>query len=83
MTTPAGAQGLPGLDEVATVTDDAVKFSERIVQLYRDDDEWQVASHGGVDYAMGRFSRDSMSSQWKDILAETDKTKKLQQANQG
>ena len=78
VTTPAGAQGLPGLQEVATVTDDAIVFSQRIIQLYRDEDAWLTSSHCAVDYAMSRFSRNSMSSQWKDIFNETAKTRNLQ-----
>jgi glycosyltransferase involved in cell wall biosynthesis len=80
VTTPVGAQGLPGLDQISAVTEETEEFSRRIVKFYQDEDAWLRSSHAGVDYARQRFSRNAMADQWNDILAETGRKTRLQHA---
>jgi O-antigen biosynthesis protein len=62
VTTPVGAQGLPGLSRVARVEDDATLFAQAVAALLRDDTEWEKRSREQVDFARARFSRDAMTA---------------------
>ncbi|MFP3185895.1 MAG: glycosyltransferase [Paraburkholderia sp.] len=62
VTTPVGAQGLPGLEEIVPVTDDAQQLAEDVVALMRDDDRWHKAAHDGRGYVAAHFSREAMRS---------------------
>ncbi len=62
VTTSVGAQGLPGVDQVCVVTDDATAMTEAILRLLRDDDEWRQRSRSGAIFAEKLFSRGTMSS---------------------
>ena len=69
VTTSVGAQGLPGLGQVATVTDDPAALAQAIVRLVGDDAAWMRASHEGARFAESKFSRDRMRRQIVDALA--------------
>lgn len=69
VTTSVGAQGLPGLGHVATVTDDPAALAQAIVRLVGDDAAWMRASHEGARFAESKFSRDRMRRQIVDALA--------------
>jgi GT2 family glycosyltransferase len=62
VTTPVGAQGLPGLSRVVTVEDDPTRFTAAVVTLLRDDSEWKKRSREQVNFARARFSRDAMTA---------------------
>ena len=62
VTTPVGAQGLPGLFQVAAVEDDAQLFAAAVAGLLRDDAAWEKSSSRQVDFARLRFSREAMSA---------------------
>lgn len=62
VTTTVGAQGLPGLAEVAAVEDDAAAFAAAVVSLLRDDAAWQRSSRRQVEFAATRFSRKVMTA---------------------
>ena len=62
VTTPVGAQGLPGLFQVAAVEDDAGLFAAAVVGLLRDDARWEKASSRQVEFARERFSREAMAA---------------------
>jgi O-antigen biosynthesis protein len=56
VTTPVGAQGCPGLDQVVPVVDDPAAFAEATSRLLQDDAAWEAASAAQVAYAAQHFS---------------------------
>jgi O-antigen biosynthesis protein len=56
VTTPVGAQGLPGLAEVASVCGDAASFADSVCALLLDDGLWQQRCVMQLAYARERFS---------------------------
>lgn len=71
VTTPVGAQGLPGLSTVVAVEDDAASFAAAVVSLLRDDVEWKTRCRDQVEYAEGRFSRAALTASLLKALAVT------------
>jgi O-antigen biosynthesis protein len=61
VTTQVGAQGLPGLFQVAAVHEDAGDFAAAVVALLRDDAAWETRSLKQVEFARARFSREAMT----------------------
>ncbi len=55
VTTDVGAQGLPGLDQVASVRNDPAAFADAVCALLTDDALWDTKSAAGIDYATARF----------------------------
>jgi glycosyltransferase involved in cell wall biosynthesis len=62
VTTPVGAQGLPGLFQVVAVEDDAGLFAAAVTALLRDDVAWEKSSSRQVEFARTRFSREAMTA---------------------
>jgi glycosyltransferase involved in cell wall biosynthesis len=60
VTTPVGAQGLPGLDGVASIAADPAGFADAVCRLLTDDLMWQQRCAGQLRYARARFSEQSM-----------------------
>lgn len=60
VTTPVGAQGLPGLPACATVADEAEALAAGICRLLEDDVIWHAHSKAGVDYIDAHFSCEAM-----------------------
>jgi GT2 family glycosyltransferase len=60
VTTPIGAQGLPGLDAVAEICETAETIAAAIGDLLRDDLAWRQRSAAGRAYARRRFSPEGM-----------------------
>ena len=60
VTTPVGAQGLEGLEEVTCVSSDEGVLARGLVELLRDDATWRRASRAQQAYMEGRFSLDAM-----------------------
>ena len=56
VTTPVGAQGLPGLDAVASVCEGEAAIADAVCALLRDDALWVWRSAAQVTYAAERFS---------------------------
>ncbi len=56
VTTPVGAQGLPGVAEVAYVCADAASFADAVVGLLTDDGLWQQRCVAQIAYAREKFS---------------------------
>jgi glycosyltransferase involved in cell wall biosynthesis len=54
--TPAGAQGLPGIESVAPVTSDPAAFASAVRALLTDSILWRRHSEQGIAYASERFS---------------------------
>ncbi len=66
VTTPVGAQGLAGIEDVAFVQRDAEGFADAVVALLVDDALWQQVRSAEIAYATAHFStaalRDSLCS---------------------
>ena len=60
VTTPIGAQGLPGLDTVASIAADPAGFADAVCRLLTDDLLWQQRCAGQLRYARARFSEQAM-----------------------
>jgi len=56
VTTPVGAQGLPGVADVASVCSDAASFAAAVLALLLDDALWQQRSRAQIAYARLHFS---------------------------
>ncbi|WP_255682820.1 glycosyltransferase [Dyella sp. 2HG41-7] len=69
VTTSVGAQGLHGIQEVARIVDDESSIAQSIVELLRNDEEWQRLSLNSAQYAKARFSRESMRRSLADIFS--------------
>lgn len=65
VTTPVGAQGLDGLEDVALVDADAEALAADILELLADDDAWNRHSQAGIDFVAEHFSPEAM----RDVLA--------------
>jgi O-antigen biosynthesis protein len=57
VTTPVGAQGLPGLGEILSVTEDPAALAAAVVSLLGDDTAWLRQSAAQSAYAEAHFSR--------------------------
>ncbi len=60
VTTATGIQGLPGIDGLVSVHDDAAGMAAAISALLRDDRLWLQRAGQGRDYVHARFSREAM-----------------------
>ena len=69
VTTPVGAQGLPGVDAACAVVDDPAAIADAILALLGDDALWRARSGAGAAYARAHFSREAMSGQLRAALA--------------
>ncbi|NOT87239.1 MAG: methyltransferase domain-containing protein [Lysobacter sp.] len=63
VTTSTGAQGLPGLSDVASIHDEPMEMAENILRLLEDDAVWLEKSANGGAYARMRFSRSNLREQ--------------------
>jgi len=57
VTSPVGAQGLPGLEAVAAVAADEAAFAAAVADLLCVDALWEQRSAAGTAYAAARFTR--------------------------
>ncbi len=55
VTTAVGAQGLPGLEQVASIADDPAAFADAVCSLLADDALWESRSASGIAFAAARF----------------------------
>jgi GT2 family glycosyltransferase/glycosyltransferase involved in cell wall biosynthesis len=62
VTTPTGAQGIAGLDEIVSVATDPWALAREVVSLMRDDVRWREVARAGQQYVSQRFSRAEMKS---------------------
>ena len=60
VTTPVGAQGLPGLGDVASICPDAKEIADAVCLLLVDNTLWRARSTAGVAYTRERFSEAAM-----------------------
>ncbi|WP_411834110.1 glycosyltransferase [Pseudoxanthomonas mexicana] len=69
VTTPVGAQGLPGLERVARISAMAESLAADIGSLLTEDAAWLQCSRGGAALARSLFSREALSSQLVQSLS--------------
>jgi GT2 family glycosyltransferase len=60
VTTPVGAQGLAGIEEVARITDSPTLFADHIIELYENREAWERLSRTSRPYIMEKFSRETV-----------------------
>jgi len=60
VTTPVGAQGLPGLSEIVPVETDAEVFAASVCALLHDDALWRARSAAQVRYARRHFQQQTL-----------------------
>ena len=56
VTTPVGAQGLPGLENIASICQEPQDFADAVCRLLTDDALWTERSATQIDYAASRYS---------------------------
>ena len=66
VTTPAGTQGLPGIERIVPVCADAAEFASQIERSLADRAGLEKMSRAMIEYAKSRFSRDAL----RTVLAE-------------
>jgi O-antigen biosynthesis protein len=66
VTTPTGAQGLPGLDQVASICDDPRSFAAAVCQLLQDDALWIARCAAQIAYAEARYSESAFRTRLLD-----------------
>ena len=59
--TPTGAQGLPGVEDVAAIAPDAATFARDVLALLHDDALWRDRSAAQQAFARDRFSEAALS----------------------
>jgi GT2 family glycosyltransferase/glycosyltransferase involved in cell wall biosynthesis len=64
--TPAGAQGLPGIERVASVAEEPAEFAAAVRDLMTDGGLWRRRRADGMDYAHARFNE---AAQRRSLLA--------------
>ncbi|MDB6163936.1 MAG: glycosyltransferase [Xanthomonadaceae bacterium] len=69
VTTPVGAQGLPGIEAFCAVSDDPDVLAMAILALRNDEEQWLRQSRAGASFAAARFSRAAMRSVLLEALA--------------
>jgi O-antigen biosynthesis protein len=60
VTTPVGAQGLPGLDQVATVAEDAARLARGAATLLTNDTLWRERCAGQIAFARAHFEEEGL-----------------------
>ena len=60
MTTPVGAQGLPGLEQVASVEENEGALAGAVTELLKNDVLWRARCGGQIAYARSRFTEEAM-----------------------
>ena len=68
VTTPVGAQGLAGIDDVSFVRRDAAGFADAVVSLLEDDLLWQRIRSAEIAYATAQFSTAALRTSLRAAL---------------
>ncbi|MBV8574931.1 MAG: glycosyltransferase [Acetobacteraceae bacterium] len=76
VTTPVGAEGIPGLERVAVVRDDAAGIAEALVALLGDDGAWVAQSAAQAGFAEQHFSRETMRASLIAALEAGERAKR-------
>jgi glycosyltransferase involved in cell wall biosynthesis len=70
VTTPVGAQGLPGLADVAAVAQSASELANAVVELLRKPDLAAEAMESGLNYVREHYSTERMAKALARVFAE-------------
>jgi glycosyltransferase involved in cell wall biosynthesis len=60
VTTPIGAQGIPGLDRLVPIWEQPQAIADALLRLLADDDAWMAQSRAQVRFAAATYSRAAM-----------------------
>ena len=71
VTTSIGAQGMQGLEHVASICDEPRDFAEAVCALLLDDMAWAECSVAQVDYASARYSEAAFRDSLVKALAQS------------
>ena len=71
VTTSVGAQGLPGLEDVAAICDEPQDFADAACMLLTDGLTWAERSAAQVEYAAARFSEAAFRDSLLQALAQS------------
>ncbi len=66
VTTPIGAQGLPGIEDVASICGDPESFTHAVCRLLTDDDLWIERNAAQIRYASSRYSEEALRNSLLD-----------------
>lgn len=69
VTTPVGAQGLPGLEDVAAVRRDEAEFAACVIDLLENDEAWEHQADQQSRYVEARFSCRALARTLVDAMA--------------
>jgi len=69
VTTSIGAQGLPGLADVAVVEDEPDAFAAACITLLQDDAAWRAQAERQSDYVRDRFSIEALRASLASAIA--------------
>ena len=70
VTTPVGAEGLPGADPPLVVAGSAEELAARLTELYTDEPRWERLARDGAAYAAAHFTRAAAADRvLADLLA--------------
>ncbi len=72
VTTPVGAQGLPGLADVIPVANQPAMVADAVSALLLDDERWREVSVAGSRYIRRHFSVDTMSAALRAVLEKRE-----------
>jgi len=70
VTTPAGVQGLTGIERFVPVCSDAARLTEEIVRVLASPADFEEMSREMIDFARARFSRDAMRTTLSEALRQ-------------
>jgi O-antigen biosynthesis protein len=71
VTTSIGAQGVPGLELVASICDEPQAFADAVCMLLTDDIAWQDRSAAQADYAAAHYSEAAFGDSLARALAQS------------
>jgi len=66
VTTPIGAQGLPGIENVASICGDQESFADAVCRLLTNDILWTERSAAQIRYANARYSEEALRNSLLD-----------------
>jgi glycosyltransferase involved in cell wall biosynthesis len=68
VTTPAGAQGLSGIERIVQVCSEAAQFADGIERVLASSADVERTSREMIEFARARFSRDAMRAVLSEVL---------------
>lgn len=69
VTTPIGAEGIPGINEIVPISTEAPEIAQAVVRLMREDGAWLQQSRAQVEFAALQFSHSAVRRSLVSALA--------------